>query len=294
MSNYFSLGFNPQDVLTIVNNANMSAAYENALNAQIYSMTGSIFNSSIPNFGSSLPKAVMQNFSASVPKFDFSGLNFRTPTVGGASAAGSSSIITDENGKKWTILEYAKKQGFEETATDGVFKKNGKYYRYNAELKRFAELSKAEAAQVDAKEKQASMTDSDKFKEELKTKKRDSEAEARDIAAQIFEGMDGAGTEEDDVYAATKSVTKYNVIEVFEMWEQNHEDDFGNEGGLMESIDDDFSGSELRKAVRPIKEALIQRAQSLGVDTSDFESAKIDDWDAYDDMVDEIKRAEQE
>ena len=247
---------------------------------------------------SAMMGSIMDFSGAMAPQFDFSGIDWgggSSGASGGVSGgSSSSSIFTDENGEKMTMLEYAKSQGYEETMTDGVYKNGGKYYKFNSELNRFVELSKAEAAQVGNSEKIANQTEEDKFKAELKAKKRDSEAEARDIAAQIFEGMDGGGTEEDDVYTATKSVTKYNVIEVFEMWEQNHEDDFGNEGGLMQSIDDDFSGSELRKAVRPIKEALIQRAQSLGVDTSDFESAKIDDWDAYDDMVDEIKRAEQE
>lgn len=271
MSGYFSsLGLNQADIMSIVNTANMQGAYASAMMNPSY-MTGSIFNSSMPSLPS-LPTNIDMNMSLSTPawmqnvgttpaQFDFSGLNTSNPfssvAVGGA--------ITDEDGEKLTMSEYAKKHGYEETMTDGVYKKGGKYYRYNGALKRFAEISKSEKAQVEKAEREAKNAEkAEKYKATQKANKSKIEAEAKSLAADIYDSIDGWGTNDSKLKRTVESINKDNVIEVWEMWERNHEDDFG-EGNLIKSIADDTSGSDLKKYQRQIKDALTARAEALGL-----------------------------
>lgn len=299
MSNYYSFGFNPQEVMSIINNANMNAAYQQAMDASY--MSTSIFNSVMPDFANmslSTP-AWMQNFGTGMPTFDFSNLStmdFSQITAGSPYSSGAS-VITDENGEKLTMAEYAKRHGYEETMTDGVYKKAGKYYRYNPQLKRFAEVSKSEAAQVEKNEKAAKDAErAEEAKERRKANKSQIETEATSIAADVYDSIKGWGTNDGKLKATVDKINADNVVEVWQKWEENHEEDFGSEGGLMRSILDDVSEKDAKKYARTIKAALLERAKSLGLneDVEAFEGSDLDNWDSYDLIVRAIKNAEKE
>lgn len=299
MSGYFSsLGLNQSEIMSIVNTANMQGAYASAMMNPSY-MTGSIFNSSMPslpalptmdmNMSLSTP-AWLQNIGNTPAQFDFSGMNTGNPF------SLSNGTITDEDGEKLTMSEYAKKHGYEETMTDGVYKRNGKYYRYNASLKKFTEITKAEKAQVEKSEREAKNAEkANTYKDQLKSTKSEREKEAKNIAADVYDSIKGWGTKDKKLAQTVSKINKDNVIEVWEMWENNHEVDFGSEGGLMKSIADDTSGKDLKKYTKQIKNALIARAEALGM-TDEVEQARTtsdEDFD-FDSIVKAIKNKERE
>lgn len=290
MSNYFSLGL---DLSSAITNAVNTANLQGMMNSY---MTNSIFSSlpsfDIGNMSLSTP-AWMQNIGSTFSQYDFSSISSSNPFAGG----GSYGVITDEDGEKLTMSEYAKKHGYEETMTAGVYKKDGKYYRYNASLKRFAEVSKSEAEAVKKADKDAEASkQADAYKEQLKANKSKTEAEAREIAAAVYDSVKGWGTNDSKLKNTVSRITRDNVIEVWEMWQLNHENDFGNEGGLIKSIRDDVRESQMTPYETQIKNALIQRAEALGLkdEAEIFRSANNHDYDSYDTIVAEIRNKERE
>ncbi|MBR2525677.1 hypothetical protein IKE67_04355 [bacterium] len=287
MSNYFSIGMDLNSAIqSALSSANMKAVMDSY-------MTNSIFSTPGFNMDMSLTTpAWMQNIGSSFPQFNFSGLQYNNPFTP-TTPYGTIS----ENGENLTITEYAKRHGYEETSTSDVYKKDGKYYRYNAGLSRFVEVSEAEATQIAKADKEAARAKkADEYKEYLKENKSKSNEEAQEIAAQVYKAIKGAGTNEDRLLNAVKSINKDNVIEVWDMWNANHEYDFGEEGGFIRSIRDDVRESRMGQYERPIKEALIARAEALGLyEAADqFRSQDNHDYDSYDAIITEIRNKERE
>ena len=176
-------------------------------------------------------------------------------TTGGAAAPGSTTI-QDENGESLTVDELAEEEGYKKSAKSGFYKKGGKYYKYDLSQKEFVEATERESQ----KAKEAD----DKVAKEKQKAKAVNERKAGTIAADIFDAIDGAGTNDSKLSEAVKSITKDNVIEAFDKWiDKGYEKEFGNEGGLIASIQDDVSGDDQDEYENHIADALYDRAIDL-------------------------------
>ena len=166
--------------------------------------------------------------------------------------------VQDENGETVTVSELAASKGYKETSVDGVYTKNGSYYKYDAAKKSFVHCTKAE---IDA------VKSSDKAKAAAE-KKEKAKADSANIVEDLYDAMKGAGTKNEKLQQAINSINKDNVIEIFEQWDELYADSMDGES-LIESIQNEhyegWFGNTQEKQEEAIVEALYQRAESIGL-----------------------------
>ncbi len=218
----------------------------------------------------------MQDFMNSVNfNFDFKNLDLSSPQFAipgfypsGTTQTPSGGTSVTVDGATKTVAELAKDGGYEETATDGVYKKGDKYYKYDVNKKEFVEVTAAEAKK--AKEADEAKANEEKdLKEKEKVKK-----EAAKIAEDLYDAMKGAGTKNDKLQAAIDKINKDNVIEVMDAWDSNFADAMDGES-LLEAIQGEhhtgWFGNTQEKQENAILKALTDRAEDekrgLGLDT---------------------------
>lgn len=173
------------------------------------------------------------------------------------------------------VDQLAGQNGYEKTAKAGIYMKDDKYYKFDMMKNNFVEASKAE---IDATKR----AEAKKAEQDVKDKKKADAAAKRQVSticADVYDAIKDTfwshGTDEDKLEAAVKRITKDNVLAAFEMWESaGYESKFGNEGGLIASIQDDVSGDFQDDLENHIAEALCQKAEELDLDdeAADFMS----------------------
>ena len=90
----------------------------------------------------------------------------------------------------------------------------------------------------------------------------------KDIAKDLYDSIDGWGTDEEKLDKAMKSITKDNVMEVLDAWNKTHGKEFGE--SLLESIYGDiYWNNERAEYTRMLMDALAQKAEEAGIDISD-------------------------
>lgn len=219
----------------------------------------------------------LQNFMKSVSfNFDFSYLKTKAEqeaeaaqgTEGSTSGQGTTETqttppagdpeVTAGNNEKAKIEELAKKGGYAKTTVDGVYKKGDKYYKYDADSKKFVECN-ADGSNI---------TEAQKQQRAKAAKKAKAESEAAKISEDLFDAMKGAGTKNTKLADTIGKITKDNVIEVFDAWKTNFADSMDNED-LIESIQNEhytgWFGNQQEKEESAIVDALYERAMSLGL-----------------------------
>lgn len=174
-----------------------------------------------------------------------------TPTTG-------STEVSTENGNKTKVDDLAKKDGYEKTNVDGVYKKGNKYYKYDTDKKNFVECNSDGSNITQAQRQQQAQS----------AKKAKIEEEAAKISEDLFDAMKGAGTKNEKLATTVNKITKDNVIEVFDAWETNFADSMDNES-LIESIQNEhytgWFGNQQEKEESAIVNALYERAMALGL-----------------------------
>ena len=97
-------------------------------------------------------------------------------------------------------------------------------------------------------------------KAEAVSKKDKTKSDAEFIADELFNSLEGTGTNENKFDRQIAKINKSNVVEVFDAYNAKHSD------GLSEDADGDFDGGDLvNKYYNPIKNALVERANELGL-----------------------------
>ena len=166
--------------------------------------------------------------------------------------------VQDNNGETVTVSELAASRGYKETTVDGVYTKNGSYYKYDVNKKSFVHCTKAE---IDAAKK----SDDAKAKTDKKEK---AKAESAGIAADLYDAMKGAGTKNQKLQQAVEAINKDNIIEIFEQWDELYADSMDGES-LIESIQREhytgWFGNSQEKQEEAIVQALFERAESIGL-----------------------------
>ena len=90
----------------------------------------------------------------------------------------------------------------------------------------------------------------------------------KDIAKDLYDSIDGWGTDEEKLDNAMKSITKDNVMEVLDAWNKTHGKEFGE--SLLESIYGDiYWNNERAEYTRMLMGALAEKAEEAGIDISD-------------------------
>ena len=90
----------------------------------------------------------------------------------------------------------------------------------------------------------------------------------KDIAKDLYDSIDGWGTDEEKLDNAMKSITKDNVMEVLDAWNKTHGKEFGE--SLLESIYGDiYWNNERAEYTRMLMDALAEKAEEAGIDISD-------------------------
>ena len=178
------------------------------------------------------------------------------------SVAGGDTQVTDSDGNTKTVAQLAEDGGYKKTATDGVYQKNGKYYKYNVDKKEFEKVAEAEAKKAkEADDKKAADT-----AKEASDKKID--AEAASIAEDLYDAMKGAGTKNDKLQQTIERINKDNVMAVMKAWDENFADGMDGET-LLESIQGEhhtgWFGNAQEKQEKLILDALVGRAEELGL-----------------------------
>lgn len=111
------------------------------------------------------------------------------------------------------------------------------------------------------------------------------------LAQELYDSIDGCGTDEEILDNAMKSITKDNVMEVLDAWNKTQAIRFGGES-LLESIYGDiFWGDDREKYTRILMDALAAKAKDAGVDISseyDQLNKELDAWWRDDDKIYEL------
>lgn len=111
------------------------------------------------------------------------------------------------------------------------------------------------------------------------------------LAQELYDSIDGWGTDEKALDNAMKSITKDNVMEVLDAWNKTQAKRFGGES-LLESIYGDiFWGDDREKYTRILMDALAAKAKDAGVDISseyDQLNKELDAWWRDDDKIYEL------
>ena len=93
--------------------------------------------------------------------------------------------------------------------------------------------------------------------------------EGKNIAKDLFDSIDGLGTDEEKLEKAMNDLDKDNVMEVLDAWNKTHAKEFGGES-LLESIYGDiFWGDDREKYTRKLMDSLAAKAKEAGIDISD-------------------------
>ena len=205
----------------------------------------------------------LMDFMKSVSfNFDFSQYNFRadgqTTTTTGTTSTGNTVVTTTDDGDEVTVADFAREGGYSETSVDGIYLKDGKYYKYDVNKKEFVKCSNSEVKRVQDADAVAARN---KEKEEAKAK-------AADIAADLYDAMKGAGTKNQKLQQAVEAINKDNIIEIFEQWDELYADSMDGES-LIESIQREhytgWFGNSQEKQEEAIVQALFERAESIGL-----------------------------
>lgn len=206
-------------------------------------------------FGQGSIAASLQNFLKSVSfNFDFSAIRIQREQQQQAQAAAN--------------------EGYNQTGITGVYEKDGKYYKYDSEKNEYTQCN-ADGTELTAEQKEKAVEEEEKKVEETKaqeeakaTKKTKAEEEAAAITEQLFDAMKGAGTKNNQLQTTVNSITKDNVIEIFDAWDTNFADSMDNET-LIESIQNEhytgWFGNSQEKEEMKIVDALYARAMDLGL-----------------------------
>ena len=103
---------------------------------------------------------------------------------------------------------------------------------------------------------------------DVKAKQEKIEAQAAQIAEELYDSMKGAGTKNDKLKAAVSKITKDNVLHVLEAWNKNFSDAMDGET-LIESIQAEhytgWFGHQQEDLENHIKDALYAKGQELGL-----------------------------
>ena len=179
--------------------------------------------------------------------------------------------VTDESGNKTTIKKLAKDAGYGTSSVDGVFVKKDsddkiRYYKYDKDTGSFVECNKNGADITDEQR----MLEEEKAKEEAAAaekakKQKAARAEASGIAGDMYSAMKGWGTDDSKLNSAVNQTNKDNVLEVLEVYQNNHSENMDGET-LIQSIQSDMSGKEEAAVINKIADALCERARELGLD----------------------------
>ena len=242
----------PSGMSSIFNHA---VAMANAANMGNY--TGGL-NGNFADISLSTPAWLQQVGEAATSSLN---LNFNQSLMNPfASTSTTTTNPFAQSGSAPVVDDLAEQNDYEKTAKAGIYKKDDKYYKYDFSKNAFVEASESEA-------NAAKRADTKKAEEDAKTKRKEkaaNERKAGTIAADIFDAIDGAGTNDSKLSEAVKSITKDNVIEAFDKWiDKGYEKEFGNEGGLIASIQDDVSGDDQDEYENHIADALYDRAIDL-------------------------------
>lgn len=263
MSNYFSIGMDLNTAIqSAVNNANMQAAMNSFMTSSIF--TTPTFNFDFSNMQLSNPG---MQYTGTPFQFDFSGLTTQTNPFG------SAGYVTDENGERVTISEYAEAHGYKESQVAGIYRKDDNYYRYDSNLGRFVKLSATESkAAREADEAADKEAEAQATREAREAKRAEVSQEATSIAADCFDAMKGAGTKNDKLREAISKITPDNVIEVMDKYTELFSESMSGET-LLESIQADHhclwmdNEGQQREIEEHIMHCLEQRARKLGLDS---------------------------
>ena len=240
-----------------------------------------------------LAQNIMDYVGAASFNFDFSGYMAASSQQSDQSVsqnpgvAGGNTQVTDSDGNTKTVAQLAEEGGYKETATDGVYQKNGKYYKYNVNKKEFEEVSEAEA-------KKAKEADDKKVADAAKdARAKEIADEAASIAEDLYDAMKGAGTKNDKLQQTIERINKDNVMAVMKAWDENFADGMDGET-LLESIQNEhytgWFGNAQEKQEKLILDALVGRAEELGlVNEAHAARAKVNSehsaWFTSDDTV---------
>ena len=240
-----------------------------------------------------LAQNIMDYVGAASFNFDFSGYMAASSQQSDQSVsqnpgvAGGNTQVTDSDGNTKTVAQLAEEGGYKETATDGVYQKNGKYYKYNVNKKEFEEVSEAEA-------KKAKEADDKKVADAAKeARAKEIADEAAGIAEDLYDAMKGAGTKNDKLQQTIERINKDNVMAVMKAWDENFADGMDGET-LLESIQNEhytgWFGNAQEKQEKLILDALVGRAEELGlVNEAHAARAKVNSehsaWFTSDDTV---------
>ena len=240
-----------------------------------------------------LAQNIMDYVGAASFNFDFSGYMAASSQQSDQSVsqnpgvAGGDTQVTDSDGNTKTVDQLAEDGGYSNTATNGVYKKGGKYYKYDTNTKEFVEVSGTEATKAkEADDKKAA----DKAKD---AKAKEIEAEAASIAEDLYDAMKGAGTKNDKLQQTIERINKDNVMAVMKAWDENFADGMDGET-LLESIQNEhytgWFGNAQEKQEKLILDALVGRAEELGlVNEAHAARAKVNSehsaWFTSDDTV---------
>lgn len=261
----------------------------------------------ILQFGSEVPfglggqfsqGAIAQNIldyaGAAAFNFDFTNYVAASSQQGGSQsvlqnigATSGDTSVTDSDGNTKTVDQLAKDGGYSKTSTDGIYKKGGKYYKYDVNQKDFVEVSEAEA-------KKAKEADNKKAADKAKdAKKKEIKEEAAAIAEDLYDAMKGAGTKNEKLQQTIEKINKDNVMAVMKAWDENFADGMDGET-LLESIQNEhytgWFGNAQEKQEKLILDALVGRAEELGlVNEAHAARAKVNSehsaWFTSDDTV---------
>ncbi len=240
-----------------------------------------------------LAQNIMDYVGAASFNFDFSGYMAASSQQSDQSVsqnpgvAGGNTQVTDSDGNTKTVAQLAEEGGYKETATDGVYQKNGKYYKYNVNKKEFEEVSETEAKKAkEADDKKAADAAKDARAKEIAD-------EAAGIAEDLYDAMKGAGTKNDKLQQTIERINKDNVMAVMKAWDENFADGMDGET-LLESIQNEhytgWFGNAQEKQEKLILDALVGRAEELGlVNEAHAARAKVNSehsaWFTSDDTV---------
>lgn len=88
------------------------------------------------------------------------------------------------------------------------------------------------------------------------------------LAKDLFDAIDGLGTDDEKLDNAMNSIKADNVMEVLDAWNKSHSKKIGNESLLKSIYNDVFWGNDREKYTRILMDALAEKAKAAGVDIS--------------------------